>query len=152
MHFSRLAGMKSFSTAITIRARPETIWALLTDAAGYPQWNSTVEKIDGMIAAGGRVTVHAKSAPGRAFPLKVTSFVPLQRMVWAGGMPLGLFTGTRSFMLTPTAAGNTGFAMDETYSGLLAPLITKSIPDLQPAFDTFAADLKRRAEADQARS
>jgi hypothetical protein len=144
--------MKRFSTAITIRARPEIIWALLTNAAAYPQWNSTVEKIDGIIAPGGRVTVHAKSAPGRAFPLKVTTFLPPQRMVWAGGMPLGLFTGTRCFSLMPTASGNTGFAMDETYSGLLAPLITKSIPDLQPAFDTFAVDLKRRAEADQTKT
>lgn len=42
--------------------------------------------------------------------------------------------------------------MDESYSGFLAPLITKSIPDLQPDFDTFAADLKRRAEADQAQA
>jgi hypothetical protein len=42
--------------------------------------------------------------------------------------------------------------MEETYRGPLAPLITRSIPDLQPAFDTFAADLKRRAEAQQARA
>jgi hypothetical protein len=95
--------------------------------------------------AGGRVTVHAKSAPGRAFPLRITEFVPSQKMVWAGGMPLGLFAGTRSFVLT-AASGGVSFAMDETYDGLLAPLITRSIPDLQPAFDTFAADLKRRAE------
>jgi hypothetical protein len=138
--------MKHFATAIVIHARPEAIWALLTDAVAYPQWNSTVERIDGHIVAGGRVTVHAKSAPGRAFPLRVTEFVPPQRMVWAGGMPLGLFTGTRSFVLT-AASGGVRFAMDETYDGLLAPLITRSIPDLQPAFDTFAADLKRHAEA-----
>jgi hypothetical protein len=137
--------MKRFATAVTIHARPETIWALLTDAAAYPQWNSTVERIDGHIVAGGRVTVHAKSAPGRAFPLRITEFVPSQKMVWAGGMPLGLFAGTRSFVLT-AASGGVSFAMDETYDGLLAPLITRSIPDLQPAFDTFAADLKRRAE------
>jgi hypothetical protein len=144
--------MKRFATTITIRARPETIWALLTDADGYPQWNSTVERVDGRIAAGGRITVHAKSAPGRAFPLQVTEFVPLRKMVWAGGMPLGLFTGTRSFVLMPTPSGEVGFAMDETYGGLLAPLITRLIPDLQPAFNTFAADLKRRAEALPARA
>jgi hypothetical protein len=138
--------MKHFATAVTIHARPETIWALLTDAVAYPQWNSTVERIDGHIVAGGRVTVYARSAPERAFPLRVTEFVPPQRMVWAGGMPLGLFTGTRSFVLTAASSG-VRFAMDETYDGLLAPLITRSIPDLQPAFDTFAADLKRRAEA-----
>jgi hypothetical protein len=143
--------MKTFATSVTIRARPETIWALLTDAAGYPQWNSTVEKIDGRIAAGETVTVHSKAAPdtrkpGRAFPLRVAEFVPPQRMVWTGGMPLGLFTGARSYTLTPTSNGEVAFAMREEFSGLLAPLISRSIPDLQPAFDRFAADLKRRAE------
>jgi hypothetical protein len=73
-------------------------------------------------------------------------------MVWAGGMPLGLFTGIRSFVLTAAASGGVRFAMDETYDGLLAPLVTRSIPDLQPAFDTFAADLKHRAEAQQIRA
>jgi hypothetical protein len=144
--------MKRFAATATIRARPETIWALLTDAAGYPQWNSTVERIDGRIAADGKITVHAKSASGRAFPLRVTEFVSMRRMTWAGGMPLGLFTGTRNFVLTPTASGDVTFAMDETYRGPLAPLITRSIPNLQPAFDTFAADLKRRAEAQPVRA
>src|ERR1700759_1567741 len=120
--------MKRFAATATIRARPETIWALLTDAAAYPQWNSTVERIDGRIAADGKITVHAKSAPGRAFPLRFTEFGPGRRMTWAGGMPLGLFTGTRNFVLTPTASGDVTFAMDETYSGPLAPLITRSIP------------------------
>jgi hypothetical protein len=138
--------MKCFATSITILARPETVWALLTDAAGYPEWNSTVERIDGRIAAGEKVTVYAKVSSGRAFPLKVTEFAPHQSMVWAGGMPLGLFTGARSFTLTPMADGMIEFTMAEAYSGLLAPLITRAIPDLQPAFDTFANDLKRRAE------
>ena len=139
--------MKHFATAITIQARPETVWALLTAAAGYPQWNSTVEKIDGRIAAGEKVTVYAKVSPGRAFPLTVTAFVPPRSMVWVGGMPLGLFTGTRRFTLEPTADGKVAFAMEETYGGLLAPLIVRSIPNLQPAFDTFGSDLKRRAES-----
>jgi uncharacterized protein YndB with AHSA1/START domain len=139
--------MKSFATSISIRAPAQTVWALLTDAAGYPQWNSTVTRIDGRIAAGEKVTVHAKVAPGRAFPLKVTEFAPPHHMVWMGGLPLGLFTGARRFTLTSTAKGEVEFAMREIYSGLLAALITRSIPDLQPAFDQFAADLKRRAES-----
>jgi hypothetical protein len=61
-------------------------------------------------------------------------------------MPLGLFTGTRTFTLTLADGGTVTFAMHEAFSGLLAPLITRSIPDLQPAFAAFAADLKRRAE------
>jgi hypothetical protein len=119
---------------------------LLTDAAGYPQWNSTIDKIDGHIAAGERLTIYAKATPGRAFPVRVSEFVPPQRMVWKGGMPLGLFTGIRSYMLAPTPNGEVAFSMREDFSGLLAPLIARAIPDLQPAFDMFAADLKRRAE------
>jgi hypothetical protein len=139
-------GMKSFSAAIAIHADADIIWALLTDAFAYPQWNSTIDKIDGRIAAQGTITVHAKAAPGRAFPLKVTAFAPRRSMTWAGGMPLGLFAGVRTFTLTPRMDGAVDFAMREDYTGLLAPLIVRSIPDLQPAFDRFAADLKLRAE------
>ena len=39
--------------------------------------------------------------------------------------------------------------MREAYHGLLAPLVSRSVPDLQPAFDEFAAALKQRAESDR---
>jgi len=138
--------MKRFAAAVTIHAPAATIWSILTDAPGYPDWNSTVERIDGRIAPGEKLTVHAKASPGRAFALTVAEFVPTHRMVWRGGMPLGLFSGTRTFTLNPAQDGSVAFAMREAFGGLLAPLITRSIPDLQPAFDAFAADLKRRAE------
>lgn len=138
--------MKSFATSTPIRATAEAVWRILTDAAGYPGWNTTVSRVDGHIALGEKVTVHAKVAPGRAFPVKVVGFVAPKRMVWSGGMPLGLFKGERIFELRPTDAGGVEFAMREDYTGWLAPLITQSIPDLQPAFDEFAACLKARAE------
>jgi hypothetical protein len=139
--------MKAFAVTTNILATPERIWGLLTDAAGYTQWNNTVDKIDGKIALGERVTVHAKINPGRAFPVKVTQFDALRRMVWTGGMPLGLFKGERTFTLTPGSNQDVEFSMREEYTGLMAPLIGRSIPDLQPAFDEFARDLKRVAEA-----
>jgi hypothetical protein len=139
--------MKAFTVRTSIRATPERIWTLLADAAGYTRWNNTIEKIDGKIAQGERVTVYAKVNPGRAFPLKVAVFEPLRRMVWTGGMPLGLFKGERTFTLQPISDGNIEFSMHEEYTGLMAPLIGRSIPDLQPAFNEFARDLKRAAEA-----
>jgi hypothetical protein len=138
--------MKAFAVRTSIRATPERIWALLTDASGYTRWNHTVDKVDGTIALGERVTVHPKINPGRAFPVKVVEFEPSRRMTWTGGMPLGLFKGERVFTLTPGANGQVEFSMREEYSGLMAPLIVRSIPDLQPAFDEFASDLKRAAE------
>ena len=139
--------MRNFATSISIQASPGIVWALLTDAAGYPSWNTTVRKIDGRIALNEKITVHAKIAPGRAFPLTVTALTHDRGMVWSGGMPLGLFTGTRRFTLSTATNGSVDFSMAEIYAGLLAPLITRSIPDLQPAFDQFALDLKQRAEA-----
>lgn len=138
--------MKSIASSTTIQAAPEAIWRILTDAAGYPSWNTTVSRVDGLIALGERVTVHAKVAPGRAFPVKVVAFDAPKHMVWSGGMPLGMLNGKRTFELRATAGVGVEFTMREDYTGWLAPLITKSIPDLQPAFDEFAACLKARVE------
>jgi hypothetical protein len=138
--------VRGFATSAAIHAPATVVWALLTHAAGYPRWNSTIEKIEGRIAIGERVTLHTRPSAGRAFKLRVSAFEPPARMVWTGGMPLGLFTGTRTFMLAPSADGGTTFTMQEEFAGLLAGLITRSIPDLQPMFDRFAANLKQAAE------
>lgn len=137
--------MKAFATSTLIQATPETVWAVLTHAAQWAQWNPTVDKVEGTIAPGEKVKVYVKLSPGRAFPVKVSTFEPPRRMVWTGGMPLGLFKGERTYTLTPKAGG-VEFSMCEAFSGLMAPLISKFIPDMQSAFDEFAAALKRRCE------
>lgn len=137
--------MKSFAVSTVIQASPEAVWAILTDGAKWTDWNPTIAKIEGTIQLGNKLKVFTTLTPGRAFPVRVSEFTPLQRMVWSGGMPLGLFKGVRTYTLTPKDGG-VEFAMREEFSGLLAPLITKSIPDLQPSFNEFAAALKRRAE------
>jgi hypothetical protein len=138
--------MKSFAASIVIRAPVERIWSLLTDAERYPMWNSTVERISGRIAPGEKIAVYTKMTPGRAFPVSVTEFAVNRRMVWSGGLPLGLFAGQRIFTLQQMTDGCVEFAMREEFRGPLAGLMARSIPDLQAAFDAFAADLKRQAE------
>ena len=87
------------------------------------------------------------AAPDRVWALRVTELVPPQRMVWASGMPLGLFRGVRTYSLTPMAGDEgTDFAMTETYTGALVGLIGRSIPDLAPSFEAFADALKAAAE------
>lgn len=139
--------MKSFSTSIQIDAPAEKVWEVLTDASNWSQWNTTIEKIDGTIAPGNKVTVVTKASPDQAFPLKVTEFIPNQSMVWTGGMPLGLFTGKRTYSINPISEYSSEFSMSEVFTGLMAPLITRSIPDLQPSFDEFASCLKSYAES-----
>ena len=137
--------MKSFAVSTLINATPQTVWAILTDGPTWTTWNTTITKLEGSIVPGGKLKVFTKLSSGRAFPVHVTEFTPPHKMVWTGGMPMGLFKGVRTYTLTPRDGG-VEFAMLEEFSGLLAPLITRSIPDLRPSFDEFAAALKLRAE------
>jgi hypothetical protein len=138
--------MKAYDAAATIDAPPEAVWAILTDAPAYAQWDSGVQQVEGRIAPGEKIKVVSEANPGRAFPVEVTEFEPGRSMVWSGGMPLGLFKGVRTFTLAPEASG-TRFTMREEYSGPLLPLIWRSMPDLGPSFEQFARGLKARAEA-----
>jgi uncharacterized protein YndB with AHSA1/START domain len=132
--------------AARIDARPETIWSLLTDAAGFPAWNSTVSSIEGDIALGRRIRVRVPLAPKRTFKLRVSELEPPRRMVWRDGAA-PMFKGVRTFTLSPRGDGGTDFTMVEVFSGLMLPLIAGSLPDFGPSFEQYAADLKRAAEA-----
>jgi hypothetical protein len=135
-----------FRTRTLIQASPERVWDVLVDLGAWPSWNSTVTATERAVAPGGKITVTVTANPGRRFPVTVTEMSAPSRMTWASGIPLGLFRGTRTFTLTPENV-STAFAMREVYSGALAPLITRSIPDLQESFDEFAACLKTHVES-----
>ncbi len=128
-----------------IAAPPARIWALLTDAAAFPTWNSTVTSLKGPIALGQRLELKVPLAPKRTFKPKVTRLEANRTMEWSDGMA-PMFKGVRQFVLTPKDDGTTEFAMTEVYSGVMLPLIKGSLPDFGPAFETYAADLKRAAE------
>ncbi len=138
--------MKDYSATTTIKASPEAIWAILTDAAKFPEWDPVADRIEGRIAPGETIKAYTKLSPGRAFPAKVTEFTPGRKMVWSGGMPLGLFKGVRTFTLEPQDAGDVKFTVREVFSGPLLPLFGGSIPDMTTPFQQFVAGLKNRAE------
>jgi len=135
-----------FSTRTTIDAPAAHVWSILTDLAAWPSWNTTVSSTQGSVTLGQKVTVAVTAAPGRSFPVRVAELDAPRRMVWRGGLPLRLFTGTRTYRVSHED-GLTAFEMDEVYSGPLAPMVTRSVPDLQPAFDEFARCLKSHAES-----
>ncbi len=139
--------MKTFQVTRTIEATPAAIWSILIDAPRYPEWDPGMERIEGRIASGEKIKVYSKVNPGRTFPVTVSTLLPEQRMVWTGGMPLGLFKGERTFTLTPAGDKQTTFSMREEFSGPLLPLIGRSIPDLTASFEAFADGLKQRAES-----
>jgi len=133
-----------YSAGINIKARPDRVWALMTNAADFPRWNSTVKSIEGRIALDQTIKLIASIAPTRTFNLKVIEFVPEKRMVWSDGN--AMFKGVRTYTLSPKGDGSTDFTMSEVYTGLMLPMIAGSLPDFAPAFEQYVSDLKREAE------
>jgi uncharacterized protein YndB with AHSA1/START domain len=139
--------MRFYQSESSISAQPEAVWSVLVNAASWTSWDSGVEGVDGTIAPGNRITIRSAAAPGRSFPVSVTTFDAPHTLVLTGGMPLGLFRGVRTYTLTPQPGG-TRFRMREEYTGAMLPMIWRSMPDLQPSFDRFAAGIAARAESE----
>ena len=132
---------------LDLRHAPGQVSAGSPTPRSYPRWNPTVVKIDGTIALGRKIKLVSTLDPKRTFTLEVAELDAPRRMVSSSGMPLGLFKGRRTYTLTPRADGGTDFAMEEVFSGPMAPMITRAIPDMTESFAEFAAALKAAAEA-----
>lgn len=137
--------MKTYSTSIQISATRERVWSVLVHDLLEDPATFGILRIEGTISRNGRIKLWSEVDPKRAFALKVRTFDAPKMMVWQGGMPFRLFTGTRTFELSDIG-GSTTFKMQEVFSGALSGLIVKSIPDLTPSFQKFAKALKEKAE------
>src|SRR5215469_96710 len=128
-----------------IQAPSDKVWTILTKADDMVRWNSTLTSIEGDIEPGGIVMMKVPEAPGRTFRLNVTRFVPNEEMVWRQGNPV-MFLGVRTYSLAPNPDGTTRFKMTEVFSGFLLPAIAGRLPDFEPIFEQYAADLKAESE------
>ena len=126
--------------SIDIATPAETVWKLITDAGKFKTWNSTIVELTGKIALGERILLRSTLAPERTFNLKVKEFDPHKRLSWGDAM------GTRTFTLTPIAAGGTRFQMSEIIGGPIFPLFARMIPPFDNSFNQFARELKSAAE------
>lgn len=137
--------MKKYNASLTINATPATIWKILSDAGNYPNWDTSMDHIEGKLALGETVKFFTKLST-QAFPVKVTAFETNRKMILTGGLPLGMFKSERTHTLTANPDGTTTFETEEIFSGLLLPIFGKNIPDLTENFKAFASALKRQAE------
>lgn len=139
--------MKEFKASTTIKASPETIWSILTDAPSYPEWDPGMIRLEGTVAHGEKITAYTKISPNRAFPVTVNIVEKGKKMTWSSAMPIGAFDGVRTFTLDDNGDGTVHFTAHEQFTGWMLPLIGRTIPDLTPSFNDFVAGLKARAEA-----
>ena len=144
--------MRSFEASTRIGAPPQIVWELLTDVGGWRDWDSGVDRVDGSVALGERLTIHATMIRTRPFSVTVTEIRPLEGMRWQAASPFGLAVIERTYHLDAQDGGDTVLTVREDHTGPLAGLLARRTPDLNPSFRQFCAGLKARAERRAAES
>lgn len=129
------------SVSVNILANSRVVWALLTNAADYPRWNSTVVSIKGEIKEGGTIELKSTLDEKRVFKLKVKEYETEKRLVWGDNM------GNRVYTIAKSKGDGIVFTMVEKIGGPIFPLFAKYIPSFDESFEKFAADLKKEAES-----
>lgn len=141
--------MPQIQTQIEIDAAPEIVWRVLTDFAGYPDWNPFVTSIEGSPAVGEQLTVRLEPPGARAVTVRPTirRFDANQEFRWLGKIGLSLiFEGEQHFRLEPNGNGTT-FHHGEQFRGLLAvPMLWFLRKSTEGGFDSMNSALKARAE------
>src|SRR5687768_16339729 len=87
---STLPKVRSFEAGTRIDASPADVWALLSDVGGWRDWDSGVDRVEGRVALGERLTIYATMIRNRPFTVTVTEIRPQEVMRWRGGLSFGL--------------------------------------------------------------
>jgi hypothetical protein len=138
--------MRSFEAAARIDASPDQVWALLVDVGGWRDWNSGVDRVEGRVALGERLTLYATMIRSRPFVVTVTEIRPREAMRWRGGLPFGLAVIERTYRLDEQDDGGTLLTVREDHTGPLAAVLGRTTPDLNPSFRQFCEGLKALVE------
>lgn len=138
--------MRSFEAVTRINASPAEVWALLVDVSSWRDWDSGVDRVEGRVALGERLTIYATMIRNRPFTVTVTELRPQEVMRWRAGLPFGLAVIERTYTLDAQEDGSTLLTVREDHTGPLAWLLDRSTPDLNPSFRQFCAGIKAKAE------
>ncbi|WP_026876248.1 SRPBCC domain-containing protein [Jiangella gansuensis] len=142
--------MREIATSVEIKAPPEVVWDVLTDFAGYAQWNPFIREAAGQARAGERLMLRMYPAGGgRPITFRPTVRVAAKGMElrWVGRLFVpGVFDGEHRFVMA-FHDGVTRVQQAETFSGLLVPFLGKTIDSTLESFRLLDEALKTRAEA-----
>lgn len=143
--------MRHISTFIDIEAPPRRVWAVLMDFAAYADWNPFVRHIAGSPSPGSRlrVTIQPQGARPMSFAPEVLACEPEREFRWRGKVLVGgVFDGEHALRLVESAAGSCRFVHEETFSGVLVPVLMRGAlrTRTEAGFNAMNRALKLRAE------
>jgi hypothetical protein len=137
---------------IEIDADPGTVWDVLTDFGGYPEWNPFIGSIDGHQEVDARLRLRIQPPGRRGMTLRphVTVVEPGRAFGWVGTLGLPhIFDGAHLFESAPIDGGRrTRFAQSERFRGILLPFVRRSVlPPTLRGFEAMNRALAERAVA-----
>ena len=142
--------MYRLETEIEISASPERVWSLLLDFPAYPRWNPFIRSIEGAPVVGHtlNVVIQPPGSRGMRFRPTVLAVAPHRELRWKGKLFVpGLFDGEHYLRLEPRPAGRLIFRHGEMFSGLLVPVLRRSLDgSTRHGFVAMNETVKREAE------
>jgi hypothetical protein len=141
--------MKELCTEIEIQASPEKVWHILTDLAGWANWNPSIYRAIGKAQVGEKVDIAVKSGSKEmVLHCTVTKVEPNRELSWKYHvvMPV-LFSGEYSMIISPLGENRVRFTDREVFNGWLVPLQAKDIDtNSRRGFEAMDQALKKLAE------
>lgn len=113
-----LLGHKVVHAELVIPAPPEAVWAVLTDAEGYAEWNPIFVRVEGEYREGAQMHYRMRDNKGKESDVE-SRIVALteQRLLNQFGGPRGILTFDHRWELEPVAEG-TRVVQHEEYRGI----------------------------------
>ena len=76
--------MRSYEASTRIQASPDAVWQRLVAVDSWRDWDSGVDRVEGRVALGERLTVYATMIRTRPFTVTVTEIRPARGHALAG--------------------------------------------------------------------
>ena len=113
-----MLGHKSVHAELVVPAPPEEVWAVLTDAASYKEWNPVFVDVQGEYREGAKLSYQMKDQSGKQSKVvaTVTKLDPEHELNQFGGIR-GIITFDHHWFLEPVEGG-TRVTQHEEYRGV----------------------------------
>lgn len=142
--------MRYIERSVEIQSEPQEVWRVLSDTARFPDWNPFILKFDGALGEGNRATVVLRPPGGRpmTFRPRLLRVQPPRELRWLGRVGIrGIFDGEHAFQIQSVAPGRVRLVQSERFSGLLVPLLRRTIDQAAAGFEAMNEALRARVEA-----
>jgi hypothetical protein len=143
---------RNLETSVTIRASATDVWRVLSDTAGWSQWNPTIVSVQprGGLRPGNPVALAIDFGPPfglRRFSARLAAVEASRELSWTGGIP-GLALAHHWFRIERAAEpGEVVFRHGESMRGAAVPMIWPLVsPRLRDRYVVMNDALRRHCE------